>query len=181
MEPTLLNTTEVQEHAAVAHAKPDIFAPDAVMLILTWVTFFGLLIILQKFAWKPILGILQKREEYIRDSLAQADQVKSDVAQAQASKEKIIAEARLTAQSIIDESRKKAVEIAHGIEERAKKQAQDTVQTAHQEIAGERERARAALRKESAEIAVNLAAKLLKENLDKAKSDRLIEQYIKEI
>ena len=87
----------------------------------------------------------------------------------------------MTAQTIIDDARKKAVEVAHGIEDRAKKQAQDTVETAHQEIAGERERARLALRKESADIAVNLASKLLHENLDKAKSDRLIEQYIKEI
>lgn len=180
MEHTTETTSEVQEHPA-AHAKPDIFAPDMVMMILTWVTFFGLLFILQKFAWRPILGILQQREEYIRSSLAEADQVKADSAKAQESKDKIIAEARLTAQTIIDDARKKAVEVAHGIEDRAKKQAQDAVETAHQEIAGERERARMALRKESADIAVNLASKLLKDNLDKAKSDRLIEQYIKEI
>lgn len=179
MEQTTENNLAVQEQA-VAH-KPDIFAPDVVMLVLTWVTFFGLLIILQKFAWKPILGMLQKREDFIRDSLAQADQAKTELAQVQESKDKIIAEARVTAQTIVDDARKKAVEVAHIIEERAKKQAQDAIETAHQEIAGERERARVSLRKESADIAVNLASKLLKENLDKAKSDRLVEQYIKEI
>jgi F-type H+-transporting ATPase subunit b len=167
--------------ANAASSGSNILAPDVLMVVLTWVTFFILFAILKKYAWLPILAALKKREDYIRGSLAEADKVKADVAQAQESKNKIIAEARMTAQTIIDEARKKAVDVAHGIEDRAKKQAQDAVETAHQEIAGERERARAALRKESADIAVNLASKLLKENLDKAKSDRLIEQYIKEI
>ncbi len=172
---TLLES-QVQEHAP--EAKPDIFAPDMIMLVLTWVTFLSLLFILQKFAWKPILSALQNREKTIKDSLTQADQIKKELSDVQASKEKVLSDARLNAQSIVDEARKKAVDLAKGIEERAKHQAQEIVQTAHQEIVGERQRAEASLKRESVSLAVDLATKLIQANLDKSKSDKLIEQYL---
>lgn len=175
----MANTTLVQEET-VNH-DPNIFAPDLVMLVLTWVTFLALLMVLQKFAWKPILAGLQTREKTIRDSLDQADQIKRELADVQSSREKILSESRQNAQQILDDARKKAIDVAKGIEEKAKKQAQDIIQTAHQEIAGERQRAQATLKKESAALAVDLAAKLLQANLDKAKSDNLIQQYIKDI
>lgn len=165
----------------VQAGKPDIFTPDAVMLVLTWVTFFGLLIILQKFAWKPILAGLHKREEFIRDSLTKADQINVQWADVEIQKNKIIQEARLTAKGIIDESREKAQQSIHKAHETAQKEAEEIICNARQEMAGEQERLRAVLKKESASIAVILASKLIRENLDEAKSSRLVEHYIKEL
>lgn len=179
-QPNTYTESQVQEHSP-SGAEPNLLAPDLVMMIWTWATFLTLLFILQKFAFKPILSALQQREQTIKDSLTQADRIKKELADMQESKEKILSDARLNAQTLLDEARKKAVDVAKGIEEKAKKQAQDIIQTAHQEIAGERQRAQATLKKESAALAVNLASKLLQANLDKAKSDKLIEQYIKEI
>lgn len=174
-----LSESLVQQHAA--EHKPDIFAPEPMMLILTWATFLSLLFVLQKFAFQPILNALQNREKTIKDSLSQADQIKKELSDVQESKDKILTDARQNAQTILDDARKKAVELAKGIEDRAKHQAQEIVQAAHEEIAGERQRAEVSLKRESVSLAVDLATKLLKANLDKSKSDKLIEQYIKEI
>src|SRR4051812_10285541 len=169
--------------AAVEHVehKPDLLNPDLVMLILTWVTFFALLAILKKFAWKPIIDALEKRENTIRASLEQADKIQSELTDIQASKEKVISDAHKSAQEIIDQARKRAQDLAQSIEEHAKTEAQQLVSSAHQEIEGEKERVKAALRRDSADIAVLLAGKIMKENLDNEKNRKLVDQYIKEI
>ena len=172
-------TVEVE---AVAHKKDvGLMNPDVTMLVLTWVTFFLLLAVLQKFAWKPIVAALEKRESDIRKSLEDADKIKTELADVQSSKEKILNDAYKTAQGILEESRKRAQDIAREIEEKAKKQAQDLVHAAHQEIEGEKEKVKTVLRRQSAEIAIALAGKIMKENLDSEKNRKLVDQYIKEV
>ena len=172
-------TIEVE---AVVHKKDvSLMSPDVTMLVLTWVTLFLLLAVLQKFAWKPILAGLKKREDSIRTSLEQADKIQTAFTDIEASKEKILSEAHRTAQDLITQSQKRAQEVARTIEERAKTHAQEILQSAHQQIAGEEERLRASLRRESADIAIGLAGKILKENVDNDKNRKLIDHAIKEI
>ena len=59
--------------------QPGILSPDITLVILTWISFFALLVILHKFAWKPILAGLKQREDYIRKSLEDADKIKSRI------------------------------------------------------------------------------------------------------
>ena len=172
-------TVEVE---AVAHKKDvSLMNPDVTMLVLTWVTFFLLLAVLQKFAWKPIIAALEKREADIRKSLENADKIKTELADVQSSKEKILSDAHKTAQGILEESRKRAQDIAREVEEKAKNQAQELVFAAHQEIEGEKEKVKIVLRRQSAEIAISLAGKIMKENLDNEKNRKLVDQYIKEV
>jgi F-type H+-transporting ATPase subunit b len=159
----------------------DIFKPDIVMSILTWVTFFILLVILKKFAWKPILKGLDDREEHIRKSLQEADQAKEQLAQIEKKKIQILEEAKTQANAIIEQSRKMGSELATQIEGRAKKSAEGIISSAHQEIEVECELARQELRKESVQTAVSLAEKILKENLDTKKNRDLINQAMKNI
>ena len=159
----------------------DIFQPDIIMSILTWVTFFILLAILKKFAWKPILKGLDDREEHIRKSLQEADQAKEQLAQIEKKKIQILEEAKTQANAIIEQSRKMGNELAGQIEGRAKKSAEEIISSAHEEIEGECERMRNTLRKESVQTAVSLAEKILKENLDTQKNRDLINQAIKDV
>jgi len=158
-----------------------ILTPDTTLLCLTWGTFFALLFILHKFAWKPILAALKRREDYIRKSLEEADKIKAQLAEVEAAKGKILDEAKERANTIIEQSRKVGNELAGQIEQRAKKNAQEILSSAHQEIEGERERVRNALKKESVQTAVSLAEKILKENLDMEKNRDLINQAIKDV
>jgi F-type H+-transporting ATPase subunit b len=160
---------------------PGILSPDTTLVILTWVSFFALLVILHRFAWKPILEGLKQREDYIRKSLDDADKINTQLAEVNAAKERILDEAKQKANQIIEQSRKTGNELAGQIEQRAKKNAEEIISSAHQEIEGERERVRNALKKESAQTAVSLAEKILKENLDTEKNRNLINQAIKDI
>jgi len=160
---------------------PGILTPDVTLVILTWISFFALLAILHKFAWKPILAGLKLREDYIRKSLNDADKVNQQLAEFEAAKGKILDEAKARANVIIEQSRKTGNELANQIEQRAKKNAEEIIISARQEIEGERERVRNALRKESVQTAVSLAEKILKENLDTEKNRNLINQAIKDI
>ena len=167
-------------HAASA-GSPNILTPETLMVILTWVTFFILLFILQKFAWKPILMGLKKREDYIRKSLQDADKIKEQLAQIEAAKIKIIDEAKTQANGIIEQSRKTGHELELQIEQKAKKNAEEIINSTYQEIQGERQRVLQALKKESVQTAVTLAERILKENLDTEKNRNLINQAIKDI
>ncbi len=154
---------------------------EKIMAILLWAAFFSVLLILQKYAWKPILNSLKQREEDIRKAIENADKIKNELAALEVSKGKILDEAKERGGTIIEQSRKTANELARQIEDRAKKNAEDIVLGARQEIEGERERVRNALKKESAQTAVALAEKILKENLDTEKNRKLIEQAIKDV
>src|SRR5579862_6881795 len=103
---------------------PGILSPDTTLVILTWVSFISLLVILHKFAWKPILAGLKQREDYIRKSLEDADKVKAEFAAIEVSKAKILDEAKDKGNVIIEQSRKVGNELAAQIEGRAKKNAE---------------------------------------------------------
>jgi F-type H+-transporting ATPase subunit b len=166
---------------AVSAGSPNLLMPETLLVILTWATFFILLFILQKFAWKPILEGLKRREDHIRKSLLDADKIKEQLAQVEAAKIKILDEAKTQANLIIEQSRKTGNELAVQIEQKSKKNAEEIIANAHQEIQGERERVRQALKKESVQTAVVLAEKILKENLDTQKNRNLINQAIKDV
>jgi len=68
--------------------------------------FIALLVILHKFAWKPILAGLKQREDYIRKSIDDADKINKQLAEFEIAKIKILDEAKEKANEIIDQSRK---------------------------------------------------------------------------
>ncbi len=170
--------TTLEHKTAPAEHQPDIFAPDVVMLVLTWVTFFSLLAILKKFAWKPILENLQKREDYIRQSLADADQAKAQLESVGKTKQQILEEAKSEAAQIILQARQAAAEVAVDIEKKARIHAQEILSSAHAQIAGERQRVTQDLKREAIDTAIHLAEKVLKENLDMDKNRKLMQAAV---
>ena len=182
METPLTPTTEVATtETPAAHGGGGGFAPDVTMVVLTWVTFFGLLFILNKFGFKPILTAVQKREDEIRQALENADKLKIRLEEVAASRDKIIGEAHLKCNELIEQARKAGVELARVIQDKAHQESQILLENARQEIEASVQKARFTLRKESAEIAVTLASKILKERLDKENSERIVEELIKDI
>jgi F-type H+-transporting ATPase subunit b len=178
----MTDTTEHIQIDAASHAEgPQILGANTTMVFLTWVSFFLLLAVLYKFAWRPILSALDAREAAIRKSVEDADRIKEELAQIHASREKELNVAYAKAKDIIEESRRGAVEAAHIIQQKAKDEAQILLQNATRDIRDETEKARAQLKSESARLAVELTTKLIRENLDEEKSRRLINQYIKEL
>lgn len=157
-----------------------IMSPDASMIILTWITFALLLAILYRFAWKPILQALDDREARIRKSLDDARKASEELAQIQGQREKIINEADHQARDIVESSKKAAVEAAKAIERKAKDEASVLMGNAESEIEALQKKAQMSMRKESVDLAVQLAEKLIHEKLDVAHQQKLIDRLIED-
>lgn len=155
--------------------------PELSIIILTWVSFFLLLFILRKFAWSPILIALDKREETIRQSLDDAQKLKEELSKIHETYSQKIKEAQKNGEEIIERSHRAALEAAKIVEQKAKEETKILLENAHREIKEEQDRVLYFMKEESANIAIHLASKLIKENLDNEKNRHLINQFIKEI
>lgn len=180
-QPNLHASTEVAHSPAEAKHEVNFFKPEIQIMLLTWVTFFILLTILYKFAWKPILQTLDDREEGIRKAVDEADKTHAEYQRIEETRKKLISEAQEQAKALVDQSRKAAVNAAKVIEQKTKEQAEIVLENAQREIKSEKEKAEAVLRQESAQIAVALAGKLIAENLTDDRNKKLIDRLIKEI
>lgn len=161
--------------------EPNLLAPEIHLVILTWITFFALLAILYRFAWRPILAGLDRREETIRRSLEEADKVHKEYAEISQARDLLMQEAREKAKEIIDQSRQAAVQAANVIGNKAKEETKILLDNARWEINHEKEKVEAELRKVSAEIAVQLAGKIIAANLDERKNKELVDRFLKEL
>lgn len=101
-------------------------------LIFQFVNFIVLVLILAKFAYKPLLKVMEERRERIEIDLHEAAQAKEDAAQLKADYEQQLRDARAQAQAIVD----KAVKVAD-------QEAQAHVQAIREQIAREKEIAQA--------------------------------------
>lgn len=167
--------------AAVAAHEPGILTPDVTMVILTWVSFLLLLTILHKFAWKPILKALDDRENNIRSAVENAEKIKAELKAINDQRDKILNEAYTKAKEAVDQSRQAAIEAAKVIERKAKEEAHILLENARAEIKAEKEQAQNELKKEVTHWTIQLASKLVEENLDNEKNRKLVVQHLKEI
>jgi F-type H+-transporting ATPase subunit b len=181
-ESTVHETTATVEAASGAHhgGKP-VMQPDAMMVGLTWLTFGLLAAVLYKVAWKPILAGLEKREADIRQALEDAQKAREELAKIEESRARTIAEADAKAREIVEAARRGAAELATSIEAKARQEAQGLVANAQREIQSAQDKAMAALRRESAQMAVDLARKIMREQLDEPRGRALAERLIQQV
>ncbi len=154
---------------------------DPGMYIWTVVTFFILLVILGKFAWRPILRALDERENFISKSLEDAKAAKKELEEVTLKQEQLVSEAREQAKEIVNKGRESAEKIARDLEERSKSEANKILLNAKREIESEREKAISLLKLETTDLVIRVASKLIDSNLDDEKNRQLIESTIKEI
>lgn len=148
------------------------------MAIIAWACFLALLLVGGKVAWKPILANLDSREKRIRESLENADRIEIELADAEAQKKALLSEADGAAKSLINDAKDTATKLAKEINDKAKQEAQTLRDNALKDIENARSQAVTSLRRESADLAVTLAGKLIGENLDSEKSRVLTDKLI---
>jgi F-type H+-transporting ATPase subunit b len=144
----------------------------------TLIVFAGLVFLLGKFAWGPILNAVDEREKAIQSKLDEAAERNAEAAKLLEEHRAQLADARRQASELIAEGRTAGENVRKEIEEKARAEAQGIVERARAEIGRERDAALDALRKESVELALAAAARLMQENLDQAKDRALVERYI---
>ena len=177
---TAAGTTATVEAPAKGHEAAGSMVSDVntQMIVLTWITFGLLAALLYKVAWKPILGGLEKRENDIRKALDEAQKAREELAQVGITTQRMIADADAKAKEIVDAARKGAADMVASIQAKAREEAQMMVDAAGREIESARAKASASLRRECADLAIDVARKVLQQNLDEARSRALVDQLI---
>ncbi len=151
------------------------------LVLWTIITFLVVLAILRAYAWKPMLGALNEREEKIRSSLAHAEEAQKQAQKLLDDHKRQLAQAEEHAQRLISEGREMGDRLKAEILEKANASSRHMIDQARDEIQREQEAALTQLRTEVADLAVLAAGKLLDANLDTPKQRQLVDDAIDEI
>lgn len=151
------------------------------LIFWTVITFVILLFLLKKLAWKPILKALSEREAQIKDSLEKAEQAKIEFEKLTEENKVRMAKAEEEAQKIIAQGREYAEKIKAQVIEESKAEAKKLIDDAAASIERKQQEAFNNLKEQIAEIAVNSAERIIRENLDKDKQMKIVDKYIQDI
>jgi F-type H+-transporting ATPase subunit b len=143
--------------------------------------FVILLIVLGKFAWKPIIKALKQREERIRESLEKADKVAADSEKAMAEQKAELEKQRREMTEAMQRTREEAEKSAQELLSKAKQEAADTAEQARRRVEEERKRAVEQIRAEAVDIALQAASHLLERTLDSDDHRKIVDQYLAEL
>jgi F-type H+-transporting ATPase subunit b len=152
--------------------------PDPGLYIWTIVTFLVLLALLTKFAWRPLLDALQKRQETIDQALQGAMQARAELERLNQESQQIIRRAHADAEAIISSTRVDAERLREEMKQTAKAEAANIVKNAERQIQYETQRALQQIRHEAVDLSVAIASKLLQRNLTREDNERLIEEAL---
>lgn len=143
------------------------------------VLFIGLLLLLRRFAWKPILNAVNEREEGIRNALASAEDAKKEMQNLQADNEKLIKEARAEREAMLKDAREIKAQMIEDAKGDAKTEADKMIAQAQAAIEAERKSAIADIKSQVASLSIEIAEKVVKHELsDKEKQLGLVEEML---
>ena len=146
-------------------------------ILLMHVVGFGVVMwALHKWAYHPILHMLDERKARIAKSMADADKMKAELANAQAKSQDILKDAGVQANKIIEEARTAAAKISETESQRAVKAAEDIISKARQAAEADRDRLMAELKREVGHLAVKAAMQVTGKMLTAEDQQRLAEE-----
>ena len=144
--------------------------------------FVGLLLLLAKHAWKPILSAVEERENTIKDSLEAAEKAKADMEAVQADNKRILKEARAERDALLAEAKKTSTQIVNDAKEAAQAEADKIAAAAQEAIQQEKNAAINDLKAQVAGLSVDIAQKVLQGELaDQKKQEQLVEKLVNDI
>lgn len=158
----------------------ELLNPHVNQVIYSVVAFFVLLTILSKLAFPPIIGMLQKRSDAIRESLDAAEKTREEAAVLLEDYKQQVAGAREEAQKIIEQGRKFGESMKEEIMQKARAEADQALARATADIGREKELALSELQSRVADLTIEAASRVVRQSLDKKGHEQLIEQYLAE-
>lgn len=144
----------------------------------TAITFLLLLVVLGRFAWGPIIRMLDERERTIRDAIDQAKKERAEAERMLAEQTAALSAAQREAAALAQRSRQEVEVLRAQLTERARKEADELVAASRRQIQEEKSKAVAELRNEVADIAIAAAERLIKSSLDDKAQRALVEDYL---
>lgn len=143
----------------------DLLTPSIGLIFWMTISFIVLLIILGKYAWKPILKVLENRENSIQKSLDEAKNAREEMAKLTSQNEQILKEARMEREAILKEAREIKDKIINDAKDAATAESNKIIQSAKETINAERISAINQIKSEVADLSVDIAKKVLQKEL----------------
>jgi F-type H+-transporting ATPase subunit b len=144
--------------------------------------FVGLILLLKKFAWKPILDAVNDREQGIKDALLSAENARQEMQNLQADNQRILNEARAERDAMLKEAREMKEQMIAESKNEAQAQGQKMIEQAKAAIESEKNAAMAELKSQVSSLSLSIAEKLLKEELSNKESQtKLVEKMLGDV
>jgi F-type H+-transporting ATPase subunit b len=151
------------------------------LTIWTAITFICLVLVLSKFAWGPIVKMLDERERTIRDAIEQAKNERAEAEKMLAEQKASLAAAQREAAALAQRSKAEVEALRVELTARARKEADDLVAQARRQIQEEKAKAVSELKGQVADLAIDAARRLIKSSLDEKAQRALVEEYIAQL
>jgi F-type H+-transporting ATPase subunit b len=143
--------------------------------------FIFLVLLLKKFAWKPILDTVNERESSIKDAMSEADKARNEMAAIQESNQKVLKEARAEREALLKDARNTGAEIVAQAKTDAKTEANKIISQAQDAIQNEKRAAVNELKNQVAQISLEIAEKVIDTELaNNDKQAQLVDKLLKD-
>jgi len=169
------------EAAHGAEPQPNILEPQPTLAIWTVVVFLGLLFVLGKFAWGPLVAALHSREEHLEHVLHETERARNEAERLLAEHRRQVAEAEDRARALFEQARTQAQATGDEIIQKARAEAESEKNRAKSEIESARDQALSEIWSRTADLAVNVAGRVLSKNLGPDEHRRLVETAMHEL
>ena len=165
---------ETPSGADILLPKPAEFIPALIAFLIIW-------FVLAKLAWPSILGMMEKRQQKIQDDLDAAEQARREAETNAEAYQTKIADAEREAEEIRAAARREAEEKRIEILAAAQKEAAATIAKAKDAVANERKKAMIELSGQVVDLSVEIASKIIGNDLSQDAQRRLAERYLQEV
>ncbi|MBN9296796.1 MAG: F0F1 ATP synthase subunit B [Filimonas sp.] len=160
----------------------ELLLPGLGIIVWTLIAFVIVLLILKKFAWKPILKSLNEREANIADSIATAKRVKAEMAQLQSENEALLAKAREERATLLKDAKETADKMVADAKNKAKTEFDKILADAQVAIQQQKNAALTDVKNQVGNLVIEVAEKVLRKELaDKAQQEGYIKQLTAEV
>jgi len=160
----------------------ELVTPEIGLVFWTTVSFVILLVILAKFAWKPILGAINERETFISESLRKAEAANEEMSRLTNENDALLKKARVERDAILQEAKRVKDQIIAEAKEAAHTEGARMIELARIEINNQKAIAMADVKNQVASLSLEIAEKVLRKQFeDQQQQDELVNQLLKEV
>ncbi len=145
------------------------------------ITFLVLLVVLSKFAWGPIVKMLDERTATIHDAIDSARKERAEAERMLAEQKESLVRATRDAAELAKRNQQEVETLRQELTARARKEADELVSGARKQIIEEKSKAVAELRGMAADLAIDAASRLIKSSLDEKSQRQLVEDYLRQL
>jgi F-type H+-transporting ATPase subunit b len=160
------------------HAASGPLTVEGGLMFWTIVVFLVLLAVLKKFAWPAILGAVEAREKALEEQLAAAERDRAEAAKLLEEHRKLVSDAKAQSHGLVLEAKQLAEKERAVAMEKTKQEQEELLARARREIAAERDRAVADLRREAVDLSLAAASKLVGQRLDGEADRKIVLDYL---